>query len=123
MPIKPENRKLYPPDWDKIRVEILNRAGHACEGSPEYPDCRAGDRQPHPVTGSKVILTIAHMDQDPTNNGEPGNRPNLRALCQRCHLTHDAKWRAQERQKQKENKGRQETLFDEFEKGLDFGEK
>lgn len=34
-----------------------------------------------------TILTISHTDHDPTNN-DPSN---LRALCQRCHLTHDAK--------------------------------
>ena len=42
--------------------------------------------QPHPETGSKVVLTIAHLDHDVTNNA-PGN---LRAWCQRCHLTYDA---------------------------------
>lgn len=43
---------------------------------------------------TKIILTIAHLDQDPTNNGEPGDRPNLKALCQKCHNTHDAPYRA-----------------------------
>lgn len=50
----------------------------------------------HDVTGlngdklTRIVLTISHTDHDLTNNGEPGNRPNLRALCQRCHLKHDA---------------------------------
>lgn len=35
----------------------------------------------------KTILTISHQDHDPTNN-DPSN---LKALCQRCHLRHDAK--------------------------------
>lgn len=39
---------------------------------------------------TKVVLTIAHLDHVPENCGEPGNRPNLRAWCQRCHLAHDA---------------------------------
>lgn len=34
---------------------------------------------------SKVVLTVAHMDRDRSNN----ERSNLRALCQRCHLVHD----------------------------------
>ena len=34
----------------------------------------------------KVVLTIAHLDHDTTNN-EYGN---LKALCQRCHLRLDA---------------------------------
>lgn len=33
----------------------------------------------------KIILTVAHLDRDRTNN-HPGN---LAALCQRCHLNHD----------------------------------
>lgn len=37
----------------------------------------------------RVVLTIAHLDQDRTNN-DPAN---LAALCQRCHLRHDAWWR------------------------------
>lgn len=91
MPIKPENKALYPANWKAIRAEILERAGHKCEGSPAYPDCRAANYAPHPVTGSKVILTIAHLDHDPTNN-EHGN---LRAWCNRCHLTYDAQHHAQ----------------------------
>lgn len=33
----------------------------------------------------KIILTVAHLDRDRTNN-DPSN---LAALCQRCHLNHD----------------------------------
>jgi 5-methylcytosine-specific restriction endonuclease McrA len=75
----------YPKCWRIIRGLILARAGNRCEGAPEYPDCRAPNHQPHPVTGSHVVLTIAHLDHDPTNN----TWDNLRALCQRCHLRHD----------------------------------
>lgn len=35
--------------------------------------------------GTKIILTIAHLDRDKTNN----EYSNLAALCQRCHLSHD----------------------------------
>lgn len=31
MPIRPENRDRYPPDWPQIRARILARAGNACE--------------------------------------------------------------------------------------------
>ena len=85
MPIRPENRARYPKDWKAIRAAILTRAGHCCEGTPQFPDCRAVNYEPHPRTGSRVILTIAHMDQTPENN----NPANLRALCQRCHLRLD----------------------------------
>jgi hypothetical protein len=86
MPISPENRKKYPPNWKEIRKSILTRAGHRCEGSPAFPTCRAENGLPHPMTGSKVVLTVAHMNHSPEDN-----RPeNLRAYCQKCHLVYDA---------------------------------
>lgn len=39
----------------------------------------------------KIVLTIAHLDQDITNNANE----NLAALCQRCHLNHDRKANAE----------------------------
>lgn len=91
MPIKPENRGRYPINWKRVRLVILARAGNRCEGSPDYPDCRAENGSPHPATGSRVVLTIAHLDHVP-ENVDPAN---LRAWCQRCHLTYDAKHHAQ----------------------------
>ena len=41
---------------------------------------------PHPVTGSRVVLTVAHLDHVPENCAPE----NLKAMCQRCHLTYDA---------------------------------
>lgn len=32
-----------------------------------------------------IVLATAHLDHDPTNN----TPRNLKALCQRCHLSHD----------------------------------
>lgn len=92
MPIRDSEKGRYPPraEWRLIRGEVLERAGNRCEGSPKYPDCRAENAQPHPVTRSKVVLTIGHLNHTPEDNGEPGNRPNLKAWCQRCHLTYDA---------------------------------
>lgn len=75
----------YPANWKtEIRPRILERAGHRCEW------CGAENYHPHPETGSKVILTVAHIDHDITNNTDG----NLAALCQRCHLRHDAKQHA-----------------------------
>lgn len=34
---------------------------------------------------TRIILTVAHIDRDRTNN----RFQNLAALCQRCHLRHD----------------------------------
>lgn len=87
----PIDYTLYPSNWrSEIRPRILERAGNACEGSPRYPRCRAVNSQPHPITGSTVVLTIAHLDHDLANNADS----NLAALCQRCHLTHDAQQHA-----------------------------
>jgi 5-methylcytosine-specific restriction endonuclease McrA len=74
MPIKPQLRHYYSraAGWPLIRERILARAQRRCEfcGVPD---------------GGRVVLTIAHLDQNPANNAEA----NLRALCQRCHLNHD----------------------------------
>jgi len=87
----PADRSNYPPYWEAISQYIrFQRAGGRCEGSPRYPDCRAEHGQPHPVTGSTVVLTVAHLDHDTKNN----DHDNLRAMCQRCHLTHDARQHA-----------------------------
>lgn len=83
-------RENYPDDWEALSIRIRDRALWMCEGSPAYPDCRAAQNRPHPITGSRVILTVGHLDHDTTHN-DPAN---LRAWCQRCHLTHDAKHHA-----------------------------
>ena len=91
MPIRPENRARYPKDWRLIADRIRVRAGWRCEGSPAYPSCRAGQYERHPVTGARVVLTVAHLDHTPENCDES----NLRCMCQRCHLTYDAQHHAQ----------------------------
>lgn len=91
MPISPKNMKKYPggstnsKEWKAIRSEVLERANHACEGSPEWPLCRAVNYEPHPETGSKVVLTIAHLNHNPSDS----DRDNLKAWCQRCHNKYD----------------------------------
>lgn len=95
VPIRPENRARYPADWRAISLEVRQRAGFRCEGSPRYPDCRAINGEEHPDTFSRVVLTVAHLDHVPENVGTAGDRPNLKAWCQRCHLTYDAAHHAQ----------------------------
>ena len=88
MPIRPELRKLYPPDWKEISRRIrFERAQGRCEW------CGAENYAPHPVTGSRVVLTVAHLDHDPANNVDD----NLAALCQKCHNSYDADKRASSR--------------------------
>lgn len=80
MPQSKEQLARYPKDWKVRRAAVLLRAGNACEW------CGAPNGQPHPKTGSKVVLTIAHVyDHRP----ERADLDNLAALCQRCHLKHD----------------------------------
>lgn len=86
MPIRPDLKSLYPPNWKEFSRELKEAAGWRCQGSPAYPNCRAAEGKPHPVTGSIVILTTAHLDHNPANN----DRSNLRVWCQRCHNTYDA---------------------------------
>lgn len=87
----PMNRSLYPPNWQTVSHWIrFVRARGRCEGSPAYPNCRAVHGKPHPVTGSTVILTTGHLHHDPDNC----RHTNLRAWCQRCHLTYDSRHHA-----------------------------
>lgn len=83
MPIRPENKKRYPKNWKDIRAKVLARAAR-CEW------CDAKNYYPHPVTGSKVVITVAHLDHTPENC----DLANLAALCQKCHNSYDAKTRA-----------------------------
>lgn len=90
MPVKPENRAKYPPDWRALTYGLKKSTGWRCEGSPAYPDCRAAHGEPHPVTGSPVVLTVGHLNHQP----EDVDRANLKVWCQRCHLTYDARHHA-----------------------------
>lgn len=94
MPIRPENRARYPKDW-KLRSRFVRfyRAKNMCEW------CGAENYQPHPITGSKVILTTAHVHDD---RPEASSLMNLAALCQRCHNRHDARARQNRRKIRRE---------------------
>lgn len=96
----------YPADWRTVSHEIrFKRAAGRCECSGqcghdhvlvlEYADgtataelrCAALHRLPHPLTGSNVILTTAHLCECRPLCADPAH---LLALCQRCHLRLDA---------------------------------
>lgn len=107
-------RELYPANWRAISLAIRERSGGACECTgqcgAEHDDGRCGapngalivrhlerpwewrEHNCHSVClgelcpGRKVVLTVAHLDHDPSHN-DPSN---LLALCQRCHLVLDA---------------------------------
>lgn len=113
MPIRPENKKLYPKNWKQIRKDILQRANNKCEfcGVDNYSEgyrdkdgnfikSEGMQQEADTLDGEKIIrivLTIAHLDHDPQNN----DYNNLRALCQRCHLRHDIEQHRQNRIKNK----------------------
>lgn len=86
VPIKPENKKRYPSNWKDIRADILKRANNKCEfcGIENYTIKE---------NGSKVVLTIAHLDHTPENC----DYNNLRALCQKCHNNYDKEHRKETR--------------------------
>lgn len=109
MPIRPENKARYPAEWWAVRIAILARANHRCEGSPAYPDCRAANYEPHPATGARVVLTIGHLDHTP-EHCQPGN---LMAWCQRCHNTYDAKERARGRKARAVERAGQKDMVNE----------
>ena len=94
----------YPANWKtEIRPRILAREANRCKWcsvqngadlparcckEPIYDErgrcCSCGKRRP------RVVLTIAHLDHDTTNNADS----NLAALCPKCHLAYDAKLHA-----------------------------
>ena len=88
MPISPENKKRYPKNWGAISYGIRQfRAKNRCEKiDREGKRCTAINGEKHPITGSKVVLTVAHLDHIPENC----TADNLMAMCQRCHLRYDA---------------------------------
>ena len=75
MPVKDKSK--YPADWKQISQREKDRADHRCEL------CLAANYIPHPITGSKVVLTVHHIAW---LEGEDNNQyPNLIVVCQRCH--------------------------------------
>jgi hypothetical protein len=92
MPIRPENRARYPRDWPQISHRIrVERAGGRCECEGECGRgthtgrCPNRNGGPAYATGSKVVLTVAHLNHVP----EDCRDENLRAMCNGCHLHYD----------------------------------
>lgn len=111
MPIRPENRNRYPADW-KLRSRFVRfyRAKNRCEG------CGAINGKPHPVTGSRVVLTVAHVYDD---RPEASGLLNLAAWCQRCHNRHDGAARAAgKRQRREAASGQMALCLGTIEGGL-----
>jgi len=105
MPIRPENRKRYPADWKRRSYFVRFVRG---QGKCEW--CGAEHGQPHPVTGSKVVLTCAHVFDD---RPEASSLLNLAGLCQKCHNGHDAADRRRGRRERLDKVNGVRELFDE----------
>jgi 5-methylcytosine-specific restriction endonuclease McrA len=119
MPIRKEFRKFYGKKWkEETRPRILERDGHKCkwckapdrtivarwprtcpgwwfeidtgkaynEAGELYPYSVRGSEAPEDCTFVKIVLTVAHLNHTPGDDDDE----NLAALCQRCHLKHDA---------------------------------
>lgn len=103
MPIRPENKHRYPANWKDISLRIKERAGWQCEclgecGRGTHPNrCPNTHNKPAYGTGSKVILTTAHLNHTPENCDDN----NLKAMCQGCHLHYDKDHHAETRKKTK----------------------
>lgn len=115
MPIRPENRKRYPPNWKQISKAAKERAGHKCEfcGVEQYAVGQRDDEgRFHYACGSayydqmmyaesyqKACEARDHLNEyeDPQHivivlavahlDHQPENcePENLCVLCQRCH--------------------------------------
>ncbi len=92
MPIRAVNRARYPKDWRTgVVPRVRARSGNRCEcigecGSHIDLRCEAVNAAPHPVTGAKVVLAVAHLDHTP----EHCDDANLRHWCPLCHNRYDA---------------------------------
>mgnify|MGYP001561758686 CR=1 FL=1 len=100
MPIKDSERRKYPPFWELLSAWIrFTRAEGRCECTGDcgivhglsFHGGRCERMHGVPIvmyrvhaTGA-VVLTTAHLDQDPRNNA----LANLKAMCQDCHLRLD----------------------------------
>lgn len=112
MPIRPENRHRYGPDWKSFSRKIrFVRAGGRCECEGQ---CRRGThvgRCPNRHggvaygTGARVVLTTAHLCHTPEC------REHVLAMCQGCHLHYDRDHHAQTRRETFERERGMDPLF------------
>lgn len=114
MPIRPENKHRYPKNWKDISSRIrFERADGRCECEGE---CGRGTHEgrcpnlhgePAYGTGSKVVLTTAHLGHTP----EHCDDDNLKAMCQACHLNYDKEHHRESRQRNRQRDSGQIPLL------------
>jgi len=119
----------YPKDWKQIRERILQRENNCCKecGVKNYDIGYRDDLGGwHPIECShqgdadaewaksvgwkiiKIVLTVAHLDHDVTNNSDE----NLAALCQLHHLRLDSKQHKENSRITRNKKKGLQNLFD-----------
>lgn len=72
----------YPRDWNNIARQIKERANWTCEHCGATFDTRGKAHTRRNRNGKPSILTVHHLDGNPTNC----DYTNLIAVCQACHL-------------------------------------
>jgi 5-methylcytosine-specific restriction endonuclease McrA len=73
MPLRPEMRRYYGPDWRAYRELVIEIAHNRCLACRDHlPSC---------------LLTLAHLHHDPRD------RRMVAVLCFPCHARHDAQHR------------------------------
>lgn len=129
MPIRPEMKALYPPDWKAISARIrFERAGNRCEACgvengalgardrhgnfmPAHPKGerlarldwpKPGDYQWFPDGERRKVIRIVLTVAHLNHDPADCRNENLAAWCQRCHNRYDAAMRRQGR-KHREN--------------------
>lgn len=119
--------KQYPANWKtEIRPTILHRDDNKCKfcgvenheiihrygaGINDWEYWPIGmESEVWALDGKKstrIVLTIAHLDQDKTNN----EYENLAALCQKCHLGIDLKHHMSNARNTREMRKKLQRLF------------
>lgn len=126
MPVKDKSK--YPKNWREIRFRILERDKCRCKicgvvnGDIGYRDKKekwhkiensfqgdvdADDARRDGYRIIKIVLTIAHLDHDVSNNDDS----NLAALCQLHHLRHDIKQHKKNSRETRDKKRGLQKLF------------
>jgi hypothetical protein len=103
VPIRPENRHLYPPNWTAITYWVrFVRAAGRCEcvgecGRGTHPGRCPNEHEGAAYgTGNRVILTTAHLNHQPACwDINVLGASILRAMCQGCHLHYDKEHHAE----------------------------
>ena len=111
MPVLKENKSKYPKDWPEISDRIrFGRADYQCEFLTDDGErCTARHGQRHPFTGAIVVLTVAHLNHDPSDCRDD----NLLAACQLHHNRYDLAHRLRSRQRRRRAEKQTLELFDD----------